>query len=425
MRTILAFCAAASLAACGGGGGIGATAPQQQQQPNPPSQGQSNLVTPQFTLVIPNKAGSATRRIPQYVNGTSTLSVAITLVSNNGTPTTVNQPTIVTNVNGARGTSCTTGCMVSGPPSPPGTDRFTVTTYDATNSTGSALAGNVLSTATKDFTIVAGSPNTGLTIVLFGVVNQFAISGVPTPLAGTTPGPTTLTVAVEDADGGTITGTYGDNSTGAGYINNRTSNGTPVTVTINETNANGASLVAGGSATQNTTTSVTLHGSSDSVALQSGGLAENAKTITAAATGATQSTAGFQPTLQAITPSAGTEIDLYVDSTTGGTGSSGTQAFTEPGFTGAPYDQTFSAAFTMTSGYSTPCSQIATIVQGNGANGGSFTATAPAAATPPAAGSCDLAVNDGVTQAGHTSTAAVKVTYTTSSAGTSSKRRKN
>jgi len=418
MRKILSLAAVLALAACGGGGGSAPpTSPPPPVQTTAPT---GNLVTPQFSFVFGGPSGSSVSKTPQYINATSTASVSITLISNNGTPTTVTNPTVNTNI-----TPPCTPCTVPGPPSPPGTDRYTVTTYDAVG--GAAGTGHVLSTATKDFTITAGSANTGLTITLFGVVKTFSISGVTSPNAGTTPADATLTVNALDAAGGTITGTYGDNSTGAGYIGTLALNGTPVTVTINETNALGATLVAGGStpgATQNSTTSVTLHNNTDTVKVHYAGLAENVKTITVSATGATNNTANFQPTLQAITPSSGTEIDLYVDSTTGGTGSVGTQTFTEAGFTGATYQQSFSSTFTITATFSTPCNQIATIAQGTAANVGVFTATAPTAATPPAAGSCDLVINDNLTQGGHVSTAATVVTYTTSSVGASSKHRK-
>jgi hypothetical protein len=418
MRKILSLAAVLALAACGGGGGSAPTSPPPPQPTTAPT---GNLVTPQFTLVFP-KTSSSVGRKPQYINGTATLSVSITLISNNGTPTTVAQPTVTTNVNGTSGNPCAPTCTIPGPPSPPGTDRYSVTTFDAVGGTG-----NTLSTATKDFTIVAGSANTGLTITLFGVVKTFSISGVTSPNAGTIPADATLTVNALDAAGGTITGTYGDNSTGAGYITGGGLNGTPVTVTINETNALGATLVAGGStpgATQNSTTSVTLHNDTDTVKVHYAGLAENQKTITASATGATNGTANFQPTLQAISPASGTEIDLYVDSTTGGVGSSGTQTFTEAGFTGATYAQSFTWTFTMTATFTTPCSQIATMTPASGTGGGVFTATAPAAATPPAAGSCDFVINDNLTQGGHVSTAKTVVTYTTSSVGASSKHRK-
>ena len=423
MRKIFALLAMMAVAGCGGGGGANTT-PVQPTQPvattAPPA---GNLVTPTFTLNLGTQSGASTSRDPKYIDGTNTLSVKITLVSNNGTPTTVTNPSVTTDVNGGSGTPCNPTCTIPGPPSPPGTDRYTVTTYNAT-----AGGGAVLSTATKDFTIVAGSANTGLSITLFGVVKSFSVSGTTTPNAGTTPADATLTVNALNASGGTITGTYGDNSTGAGYIGNLALNGTPVTITINETNNLGATLVAGGStpgATQNSTTSVTLHNNTDTVKLHYAGLAENVKTFTVTATGATTNTSmTFQPVLQPITPSSGTEIDLYVDSTTGGTGSSGTQSFTEAGFTGATYQQSFSFTFTPTSGFVTPCTQIATIAQGTAANVGVFTATAPTAATPPAAGSCDLVINDNLTQGGHVSTATTVVTYTTSSVSASKHNRK-
>ena len=421
MRKILTLLAMMALAGCGGGGGAN-TAPNPQVPVTTVPQG--DLVTPTFTLNLGGKTGSSTTRDPKYIDGVNTLSVKITLVSNNGTPTTVTNPTVTTDVNGGSGTPCNPTCTVAGPPSPPGTDRYTVTTYDATGG-----GGNALSTATKDFTIVAGSPNTGLSITLFGVVKSFTVSGVPSPPnAGTTPADATLTITVKNAAGGTITGTYGDSSTAAGYISGGGLNGTPVTVTVNETNNLGTTLVAGGStpgATQNSTTSVTLHNDTDTVKLHYAGLAENVKTITVTATGATtNNSTTFQPVLQPITPASGTQIDLYVDSTTGGTGSTGSQAFTEAGFTGATYQQSFSFTFTPTSGFVTPCNQIATISQGTGANVGVFTATAPTAATPPAAGKCDLVINDNLTQGGHTSTATTVVTYTTSSVSASAKHRK-
>ncbi len=412
MRKILSLVAVLALAACGGGGGSAPTSPPPPVQTTAPS---GNLVTPQFSFVFGGPSGSSTARAPQYIDATNTKSVTITLISTNGVATTVTNPSVSTNV-----TPPCAPCTVPGPPSPPGTDRYSVTTFDNTNGTG-----NALSTATKDFTITAGSANTGLTITLFGVVKTFSISGVTSPNAGATPADATLTVNALNAAGGTITGTYGDNSTGAAYISGGGLNGTPVTVSINETNPLGATLVAGGGATQNTNTNVTLHGSAETVKVHYAGLAENVKTITVAATGATtNNSTTFQPTLQPITPSSGTEIDLFVDSTTGGTGSSGTSTYTEAGFTGATYQQSFSSTFTITSGFSTACNLIATVSQGGGANVGIFTVTAPAAAAPPTAGSCDLVINDNLTQGGHVSTAKTVVTYTTSSVGASSKHRK-
>ena len=91
-----------------------------------------------------------------------------------------------------------------------------------------------------------------------------------------------------------------------------------------------------------------------------------------------------------------------MDGTTGGPGSS-TQTFTEPGFTGAPYNQNFTSTFTPSPGYTTPA------IRSRRSAEPSRTATAPAKTKPPAAGFCDLTINDNLTQAGHTSTATTKV----------------
>ncbi|MEA2784106.1 MAG: hypothetical protein QOF71_210 [Candidatus Eremiobacteraeota bacterium] len=406
MRTTLALFAAIVLVACGGGGGGGGTiAPNPQPVVTPAPQ--NNSVTPTFTLSFA-KSGSSAQRNPRYVNGVATLSVKITLVSNNGTPASGSGTTIIADVNGTSGTPCNPTCTLPGPASPPGTDRYTVRTYDQTGGNG-----NLLSTATKDFVLVAGAANAGLTITLNGVVKHFSLGSTTAPNAGTTPADVPLVVNVLDADSGTITGNYGDTSLGGP--------GTPVSVTIDETNPNGATLVAVGGATQVSQYSVTLHSDADSVKFHYGGLAENVRTITVSATGATNATTTFQPTLLPISPVSGTQIDLYVDSTTGGPGSSGGQTFTEPGFTGAPYSQNFSFTFTPSPTYTTPCDQIATISE---SPAGVFTATAPAKAKPPKAGICDLTINDNLSQAGHTSTATTKVSYTTSSFGPNSKRRR-
>jgi hypothetical protein len=406
MRKILSLFAVLALAACGGGGG-GTTA----NAPAPPTSAptlapQGQLVTPQFTLVVPQKAASSGTRKPLYISA-STLSVTITL---NNPPVGLTNTSVTTQINGTSGNSCTTGCTVSGPPSPPGSDSFTVTTYDAPG--GAGPGAHALSTATKTFVIVAGSANANLTITLNGIVAALAISGVPSATANTAVGNTQLTVTPKDAAGAAITGTYGD-STGAAN---------PVTVSINETDANGATLVAAGSATQNTTTSVTLHSDADSVSFHYGGVAENTKTLTVAASGVTSATTTFQPTLLAITPASGTEVDLFVPGDVGGTGASGGQTFAELGFTNSPYSKSFSFTFTPTSTFTTPCANIATNVQ---STPGVFAITAATVANSPTPGSCDLTVNDGLTQNLHTSTATVAVTYTTSAVHASGKHRRN
>lgn len=164
MRAVLGFAAVLLLAGCGGGR-VGASRPSDPVAPTsvPTTTPQSDLLTPTFTIVLPSgRTGSSSGRTPRYISP-STLSVKIVL---NNPPQGLVNSFAVTNVNG-RGVACSSGCTVSGPPSPPGTDSFTVTTYDAVNARG-----NAISTATKSFSIVAGSPNTGLTIVLHGISSR-------------------------------------------------------------------------------------------------------------------------------------------------------------------------------------------------------------------------------------------------------------
>ncbi|MDQ6942347.1 MAG: hypothetical protein M3169_07490 [Candidatus Eremiobacteraeota bacterium] len=405
-----------ALAGCGGGGGA-STAPAQNPPPVVPTNApSSSYVTPTFTIVT-GTTSSSTNRNPKYISA-GALSVKITLTN----PPSGMAPaatTKMTDINGASGNNCATGCTVPGPASPPGNDTYTVTTYSATGAGGSALA-----TATKTFAIAAGSPNTGLAIVLHGIVASVTLTGTPSTGNANTPiGSTPLTVNVKDASNNSI---VGNGTLNNGQYADSTGADNNITVTVNETDPNGVTLVAGGStpgATQNSQYSVTLHNSTDTVAFVYGGLAENVKTVTAAAaTGGFTSSQNFTPALNAITPSSGTQIDLYVPSDVGGTGSSGSQTFSELGYTNSPYNKDFSFTFTPTSGFSTPCNQIATITQ---PSHGVMTATAPAASKPPAAGKCDLVINDNLTTAGHTATATTVVTYTTSSVSASSKHRKN
>ena len=72
---ILATLLSLALAGCGGGGG------SSSPQPPPPTQApvtQGNLVTPQFTIVVPSGKTSSGQRKPNYVSS-GTLSVQITL----------------------------------------------------------------------------------------------------------------------------------------------------------------------------------------------------------------------------------------------------------------------------------------------------------------------------------------------------------
>ncbi len=351
------------LAACGGGGAqapnqsIPVTGPSIQPQPSPtsssgPTQG---LVHTSFSIVVPRKGTSSVR--PSYVSA-STASVQITLNTVNGSaPPAGLTLSATTNISAG---SCASGCTINGPDVPPGSDNFSVVTFD-----GSNAAGNVLSTSTQTFTVTQGIAN-ALTTTLLGVPKTLVISGLPVATANTAfVSAQSFSVAAKDAGGNTITGTYAN------------------PITVSDSDASGA---------QGSSLSVTtLNAATDAIKINYGGLAIVPATITASATGATNGTATFTPALNPITSSS-TEIDLYAPT---GTGSTGAFTASESGWTNAPYNKTLTAAT------AAGCSSIATVA---GASN-SFTATAVGS---PSAGSCIATISDGVGQ-----TKSVTLTYTT------------
>jgi hypothetical protein len=151
-----------------------------------------------------------------------------------------------------------TTCALTAP-LPPGSSNVTVTTYDATGGTGSAL-----STQTVPITISAGRTN-NLNLVLNGVVNRVApvVSGqTPPQRNGTCSIP--LSLQATDADGDVIVGpgSYVDGKgdaltitlsvTGTGALSASTFTAPPATPpTLNYTGCfNGATItptVSGGS----------------------------------------------------------------------------------------------------------------------------------------------------------------------------------
>jgi len=358
-----------ALSACAGGGGE----PLAQTPPQPQPAGYSGpLYAPQFTIRIP--APSSVGRRPQYVTA-NILSIQIVLNTVNGAaPPSGLVLSVTTNI--APG-SCASGCTISGPSSPPGSDNFTLTTFDATNAGGGAI-----STATTTLTIVQGTANSN-TITLLGIPHSFTLSGIPAGTAGTAFGsPATITLTVKDVDGNTITGTYANSVTIADSDLSSLTQGSALSI-------NGAAVAS----------SVTSTASSDVLTLNYGGLAILPATLTVSATGATNATATFAPTLQPIVytgPLNGStpEIDLYA---TSGTGSTGAFTASETGWTNGPYSKNLS--LTVPAG----CSTIATA---SPASGTSFTVTSAAS---PAAGTCTMTLGDSVGQ-----TKALTVTYSTS-----------
>jgi hypothetical protein len=420
MRKILTLAAVVALAGCGGGGGS-SSAPAPTSPTTAPVTPAGNLVTPMFTIKIPAKGKSSGKaRRPQYVSS-AVLSVVVTLTADSvgippgslaGNPATTSIPA---------GT-CNSGCSVAGPPSPPGTDSFTVVTYDnATPASGSALNAGQL----NNVTVTAGTANSE-TITLGAIPATLSISNLPATLnAGTQSQSSAVSVIASDADGNVIP----TSQTPAVFYVDAT--GAPISVTVSDpdTNAHGTCVVASGTSpcTTGAATSATLAGPDSLVSFAYDGLAENPVTITASASTATSGTAPFQPTLNApvfnssqATPSGvaltgSAEIDLF---TLSGIGSTGTESFTELGWTGSPYGHALSIIGTPA------CTSIATVSAGSNdtTNGTPFTATVVAS---PTAGLCTATVGDGLSSNTTDSTATLTVTYTTSGITANSKHRRN
>jgi hypothetical protein len=348
------------------------------------------LVRTKFFIKVPRrhkrkhkpKHGAAS---PAYISPSSqSITIVLNTVNGNSPPSGL-LTSATTNLSG-----CSSGCTVYGPSVPPGSDNLSLTIYDAANGSG-----NVLSQATKTFTITPGQANSP-TVTLEGVPHSFTIGTLASATAGTAFSPAqAFTVTVKDFDGNTITGTYAN------------------AVTVADSDASGASTLSVNSGAAST--SVQLTKDSDTIALGYSGLAIVPATISVSAAGATTASAGFTPTLNAIgytcngggagdttecDPTLG-QIDLYAAS---GTGSSATFTLSEIGWSNSPYDKTFTA----TPGGS--CSTIGTVSTTDHLT---FTATTAAS---PSAGSCIVTMNDGAGQS-----YPVTLTYTTSGIGINSK----
>jgi hypothetical protein len=412
MRRFLAFATILALTACGGGGGGSNSAPVMTPTATPSTAPAGKLVTPTFTLRIPapGSKGSSAKRSPKFVSP-STLSVTITLNSDSaGLPA---GASVTTSIPAG---SCSAGCTVPGPPSPPGSDNFTITTFDMANGTG-----NALSTATLTVTISSGVANSS-PVTLLGIVASIVINGVPAPsafAAGAT-NSSVLTVTASDADGNTITGTYNN----------------PITVSDPDTLSDGSSIAATTCPTQGAETtvaasSVQFTSDASTAVFCYDGIAEADQTLTSSASGVSAGNAGtatFQPLLAAPafvagsgTPVGvvnGSEIDLFAPS---GTGSTGSVNFTEAGWTAAPFNQLLTAtAGTCTSGG--PLSTFATL--STAASGGATVITATAA-SPETPGLCAVTVADGIGAGNPTdATATFNVSYTSTGFGVNGHGRK-
>jgi hypothetical protein len=406
MRKYLALGVVLALTACGGGGGGGtSTVPTggggsatPSPSPSPGTSTQGKYVTPTFHITIPKVISSKAKtkaKTPQYISP-SVESISITLTEVNGTP-----PGALTGnpaVSNISSTNCSTGCTVNGPPSPPGSDTFTLTTYDAAGG-----AGNALETNTGTYTLTAGTAASE-SIVLEGIPASFSIGNIPapsadSPLSSTIGGPANagIEVSVFDADGNTITGTYAS----------------AVTVTDPDTNGDGSSFQT--SACPGTypvgnpgasATTATLTSDASAAEFCYGGIAEIPQTLSASATGATSGTGSFQPVLAvpaelaaSATPtgvatdsdgSGNADIALFA---TSGVGSTGSVTYTEAGWTDAPYEQMLGAFANLACSSGSSFSLYANPA-GAVANGSSGTVVTISAIGSPTAGACPLTISD-------------------------------
>ena len=209
-----------ALTACGGGASTGSSVPPSpafnpaaaaQSAASSPNQAMSpdrkkhrKYVRSHFFIKIPKKKrGKHPVRGGHFI-GAGARSVKITLNSVQGgaTPPPGLLLSVTTNISG-----CTSGCTVNGPSAPPGVDNMTVTVYDGSNASSDAI-----STATKNFTITAGTAN-NLSVTLFGIVAGFTAvaaggSRMPDGTAGTSIASASLDVEANDWAGDVITGTY-------------------------------------------------------------------------------------------------------------------------------------------------------------------------------------------------------------------------
>jgi hypothetical protein len=252
--------------------------------------------------------------------------------------------------------------------------------------------------------------------------------------AGTTGQSTTISVTAADAAGVTIPTSH---IPAVKYVD---ATGTAINVTVSDPDANqhGSCVVNSGTSTctSGAATSVAFTGPDDTASFAYDGLAENPVTLTASAsTVGTSAFAGFYPTLNppvfnasAATPSGvalsgPAEIDLFA---TTGIGSTGTEYFTETGWTNSPYNHALTHAETGAcvsgSGLATAMSQIATITVGanDTTKGTPIIATV---ATSPTVGSCPSTITDGLSSNLTEGSTGLTVTYTTSSISASSKHR--
>jgi hypothetical protein len=399
-----------ALTACGGGAGTGSSVPagpgggsdsiaRAATMLSPQARKKLRLVKVSFFIKIPKRKHRKPKRGAHYVPSSAlSAKVVLNTVKGGATPPPGLLTSVTTNLSG----DCSAGCTVNAPPVPSGVDNMTLTVWDATGASG-----NILSQATSNFTVHIGQANV-LTVTLAGVPASFSVTNVPSGTANVS-NAAPFDLAVLDADGNTITGTYAQ------------------VVTLSDNDSTGATGidVNGGSYS----TSIQSTASTDTFDLKYSGLAIAPASIIASASGATPNSGFFSPTVTSPTttcnggsvgdttecgtvasppPSGGavvgaTQINLYAAT---GTGSAASFVAAQTGWNGAPYNMTFTESDT--------CSAIAAI---STLDHLTFTATAVAS---PAIGTCNVTLTGGGDSGRNT--VVVPVTYTTSSIGVDARR---
>ena len=368
MRTLAALCAGALLAGCAGAG----QGPSPLPLANQPSAGALARAAASATTNVRRRKGTLDVRItipklhrhsgeaPRFI---STATKGMTMAFTG--PTTMMQVVNLTPSDPrCKGIplTCTIAITLLA-----GSYTVTIDAYDKAPVAGSIPSGAKLLSTAKNapFTMVAGVTN-GIGVTLDGVPASFVVGGLPSGTAGTAFGsPKSFTVTVKDASGDVITGAYEN------------------PVTLSDTDATGATTIA--TSGSDNPPARRLLSSSDAATLTYTGLAIVPATITASASGATNGTGKFAPTLQPIV-SAPNVLNLYA---TSGGGSTETFSASEAGWTNAPFNKKLDL---------TVPSNCATIATAGPPSGTTFTATV---VVTPSVSSCSLTVSDGAGQTHH------------------------
>ena len=213
MRKLLVLLGVGVLAACGGGAH---TVPAPPNAIAPPSSLSPRATSATFTIRIPSRTSAAGVHAPRYVSS-STQSIVIKLLAVNGNAYTGPAASIASNLTPSN-PACTgvpLTCTVAAP-AIVGSDLFSVTTYDAQQTSASPAVplGQVLSQASVTVAVVANQANVAPPLVLNGVAASIGMtgpSGDPHVLGTQNAGyqiignqPYAFTIAARDADGNVI-----------------------------------------------------------------------------------------------------------------------------------------------------------------------------------------------------------------------------